>query len=98
MIRILDFASLGVALLTAIFLLIIMFRWPPERDPRPLAPALALALAFFALRLPTVMGWEGNYTILREYAWNIWYIIVFVNSMLFAYLQGRCRQRRGCRE
>lgn len=95
MIYALDVAGLVVALLTAVFLIYIMFKWPPGRDPRPMAPALALALAFFFLKLHPVMGWDEDYGRVREYAWRIWYIAVFVNSMLFAWLQGRRKNECG---
>lgn len=95
MTRILDFIGLAMALVTALVLLYIMFKWPPGRDPRPMAPALALAVAFFFLKLPLVMDWEIMFPKERDYAWKIWYIVVFANSMLFAYLQGRRRDDAG---
>lgn len=86
--RILDYMGLAAALLTAIFLVYIMVKWPPGRDPRPMAPALALAIAFFFLKLPLALEWEINFVKEREYAWKIWYIVVFANFVLFAYLYG----------
>lgn len=86
--RILDFLGLAAALLTALFIIYIMFKWPPGRDPRPMAPALALAIAFFFLKLPLAMEWELDFVKEREYAWKIWYIVVFANFLLFAYLYG----------
>lgn len=86
--KVLDCMGLAAAVFAAIFLIYIMVKWPPGRDPRPMAPALALAIAFFFLKLPLVMDWEIAFVKEREYAWKIWFIVVFANIVLFAYLYG----------
>lgn len=86
--RTLDFLGLAAALFTAVFVVYIMVRWPPGRDPRPMAPALALAIAFFFLKLPVAMEWPIDFAREREIAWKIWFIVVFANFLLFAYLYG----------
>lgn len=91
----LDFVGMVCALMTAGLTVMVMLRWPPGRDPRPLAPGLALAIAYFILKLHPFMGWEDAYNWVRDYAWRIWHIVVFAELILFIYLQSRERDRCG---
>lgn len=95
MMRILDIVGILAALVSAIFAVVIMVRWPPGRDPRPIAPILALALAFIVLKLHPVMGWLDAYNETRDLAWRLWHITVFANLIIFTYLYGRRRTNEG---
>jgi hypothetical protein len=90
----LDTLSLLAALCTALYTVFIMIKWPPGRDPRPMAPLLALALAFIVLKMHPYMGWEDAYGKLRDYAWRGWYIVAFIEFILLIRLFGR--RRDGC--
>ena len=84
----LDLLNIGIALAAAIYTVMIMLNWPPGRDARPVAPVLALALAFLFLKLPPLLGFNDFYAGVREYAWRIWHFVVLAELILFSYLQG----------
>ncbi len=92
---VLDTICLAAALITALYTIFIMIKWPPGRDPRPMAPLLALAIAFIVLKMHPYMGWEDAYGKLRDYAWRGWYIITFIEFLLLIRLFGRRRDSCG---
>lgn len=91
---VLDSIALFAAFCTAVYTIVIMIKWPPGRDPRPMAPLLALAVAFIALKLRPYFGAEVRYEALWDYAWSGWYTVTFVELVLLIRLFGR--QRNGC--
>lgn len=95
MTKLMDIFTLAASLSVAAYSFYIMWRLPKGRDSRALAPIMALALAFFALRLSAVMEWEDLFTKSRDIAWRCWYLALFVELGLVLRTLGRPRDECG---
>lgn len=81
--------ALGVAITT----LFSLARLPLNRDHRPLAPVVALALAYAVLKLRVLLGLPEVAEGVRELAWLIWHCVCLLEMGFLAYSHLRCRYR-----
>lgn len=91
----LDWLNVLIALAASVYAILLLLRWPPGRDARPMAPIVALTIAFLMLKVPPLLGLDDWYAGVRELAWRIWHFVIMAELILFSYLQGRRRDQTG---
>lgn len=87
----LAWVTILIALFVAVYSLIRLSSLPDVRDHRPMAPVVALALAYLLMQLQAVFNVPELMPGVRKIAWLLWHGCALLQMGFLVHLHTRCR-------